>query len=395
MKRVLLVTLLVVLAGCSSLPGPANDGDAPTSVTDEPSGAAGSPTTGTPGESSPTTEATPRDTAEEASTPRVVVRTDEASTATETPTPTLDVQSADNPWGKDTVTVALVEGGHEEIDYAKSLSGALDYWNANTQYGDYTVRFVAIDDVDEADVRVEIRNSVESCGVEHSDRVLGCAPLLVTRTAADPPETVTIEAGYNPESTEEIMIHEFGHVLGIQHGEEPEQYMQPNETVYRTAQPNVSERGYPWRTTEFRFYAATEDLPEHERDDAREQVEHAIEYYERVKDEDDDVPENVTVEWADNRSDANVVVEFPETTASGDSGVSQLGGVGPDLDGDGSIEYYANITVSLADIDTEAVGWHTGNWFGQALGLNESTLPAPFRSDDPRDWRDDWWTESP
>ncbi|WP_136715411.1 matrixin family metalloprotease [Halorientalis salina] len=385
MKRVFLVTLLVVLAGCSALPGATGTAETPR-VTDGDGGG----TDSTPG---------PQAT-ETASRPTTAGATATAETTSMTrnspeTTPTPDIDPADTPWGVDTVTVALVSEGDGEIDYRTPLSDALDYWNTNAQYGDYTVEFVTVDDADDADVHVEIRDSVDSCGIEQGERVLGCAPLLTEDTTADPPAEVLIESGYDTASTEEIMIHEFGHVLGIRHGEDPEQYMQPTETVNRTARPNASERGYPWETTDFRVFAATEDLRASDRADAREQVGHVIDYYERIKDEDDDVPENVTIVRVDNRSDANVVVEFPDRLRHGETERSSLARFGSDTDGDGAIEYYTNATIALADIDTEAVGWHTGYWFGQALGLAERDLPAPFRNADASDRRDEWWTESP
>ncbi len=386
MKQALFLVLLLLLAGCSSIPGMQTENrDVDTTATIE--------TTESPTPESSTTA--PVGTPDSDQTPTVApTPTAESAQSAATPTPELDVEPADNPWGKDTVTVALVEGGHEEIDYRAALSEAIGYWNGHSEYGGYTVEFVAIDDVDEADVRVKIRDTVESCGIEHSDDVLGCAPLLTDDTRADPPTTVKIEAGYNLQSTEDVMIHEFGHVLGIRHGEEPQEYMQPRNAAYSIAQPNASERGYPWQTTEFRFYVATEDS-QRDRAEARDQVGHVIDYYRRIKDEDPAVPSNISVAWADNRSDANVVVRFRDQLPNGKTQGSTVSQVGFDPDGDQAIEYYTNVTVALADLDTDALGWHTGYWFGQALGIDETDLPDPFTDADARDRRSDWWTESP
>ena len=386
MKQALFLVLLLLLAGCASVPGTQTENrDVDTTATIE--------TTESPASESSTTA--PVETADSDRTPTVApTPTADSAQSAVTPTPELDVEPADNPWGKDTVTVALVEGGHEEIDYRAALSDAIGYWNDNSEYGDYTVEFVAIDDVDDADIRVKIRDSVASCGIEHSDDVLGCAPLLTEGTRADSPTTVKIESGYNPQSTEEVMIHEFGHVLGIRHGEAPDQYMQPKNTAYSVAQPNASERGYPWQTTEFRFHVATEDS-QRDRAEARDQVGHVIDYYSRIKDEDPAVPSNISVAWADNRSDANVVVRFRDQLPNGKSQGSTVSQVGFDPDGDQAIEYYTNVTVALADLDTEALGWHTGYWFGQALGIDVPDLPDPFIDADARDRRGDWWTESP
>ncbi|MFD1587576.1 matrixin family metalloprotease [Halorientalis brevis] len=383
MKRALVLVSLLLLAGCSAIPG--TQTETPNVETTHPV----ETTDSTPLDPSTTASAATATSDQTTPTP-----TAESAQSAATPTPELNVEPADNPWGKDTVTVALVAGGHDEIDYRSALSGALDYWNAHAEFGDYTVEYVLVDDADDADVRVKIRESVETCGVEQSEQVLGCAPLLTEGTRADPPTTVTIEAGYNHQSTEDVMIHEFGHVLGIRHGEEPQAYMQPKNTAYLTAQPNASERGYPWQTTEFRFHVATEDS-QRDREAVRDQVGHVIDYFDRIKDEDPAVPSNVSVSWADNRSDANVVVQFRERLPDGGTGGSTVQQYGFDPDGDQAIEYYANVTVTVAAVDTETVGWHTGYWFGQVLGIDEDNLPDPLRSADARDRRDDWWTDSP
>lgn len=403
MRQVLLVGVLLVLAGCTSMPGgPASPAD--NTVTD-----AGQPQTpaDTPVETSdditpaPTTEG---ETTAPATAPTTAAPTpaerERTSTTTEasgptTATPEPDIQQADNPWNQDTVRVALERNGHAEIDYERTLRSAIEYWNRNTRYGEYTVDFFYVADPDDADLHVEIRDSVEECGIENGSDVLGCAPLLVEGTRADVPVTVDIESGYNTESTEGIMIHEFGHILGIRHGEEPQEYMQPAETVYRVDQPNASERAYPWETTEFRFYAATDGLPKGEQDATRDQVGHVVDYYEHIKDEDDDVPSNISVGWTDTRSEANVVVSFPEDLPDGTDRGSSLSQFGFDPDGDGAIEYYENVSIAVADIDTDARGWHTGYWFGLALGIDEGDLPAPFQSASYEDRRSDWWTDAP
>jgi hypothetical protein len=74
---------------------------------------------------------------------------------------------------------------------------------------------------------------------------------------------------------------------------------------------------------------------------------------------------------------------------------STLQRFGFDPDGDGAFEYYSNETISLSDVDTRAIGWHTGYWFGIGLGLSERELPAPFRDDSVSNGSGSWWEQPP
>ncbi|MFW5984273.1 MAG: hypothetical protein ACOCRA_03660 [Halobacteria archaeon] len=65
---------------------------------------------------------------------------------------------------------------------------------------------------------------------------------------------------------------------------------------------------------------------------------------------------------------------------------------GVDADGDGALERYDELRISLADVDDDAIGWHVGYWFGYGFGFeDESEWPAPFRDADYEDRRSDWW----
>lgn len=389
MQRALLLAVLVVLAGCSSVPDRPGDAGPPAETVTDP--ATGSTTdapraeTATPDRASPAGPAT-TDPDERAS----------PATPTETtPDRTTVARSADNPWDDDTVTVGLETNGNDGVDYGGAFEGAVEYWNRNMRYADYAVDLEPVADAAEADLRIEMADTIENCGHKRNREILGCAPRYDRDESVDPPVVVTVVTGYRASSTRDVMIHELGHVLGVTHGEEPAEYMSPTETAYRTAQPNASERAYPWNTSSFAVYAQIDQLPAADRDAASAQVDHAIDYYREHATASDAIPDNVTVRRAENRSEANVIVRFPDDLPTGEDTGAGLKQAGRDTDGDGAIERYARATIMIADLDPEAMGWHVGYWFGRSFGLEESELPAPFRDASPLEKRGEWWTEAP
>jgi len=392
MRVALLLVVAVVLAGCAALP---SDSDDTGPTVSQPGAGADTATTAperdptTAGTGDPATDGVRTDTLAATGTP-------EAGTATATVTAGTTRPAADNPWGEPTISVALVRNGHAETDYEASLREALDYWEHHIALADYRVGFEIVDDdPGAADVRVEVQDTVESCGYDQGENLVGCAPLIEPGVTPDRPATVRIEAGFDQRSTRSVLIHEFGHVLGLEHGEPPEVYMTANNTLFTVDRPDATERAYPWSTDDFRVFVDTSGLPADEHDGTREQVRHAVEYYDRIADVDPAVPDNVSLRFVDEPAEANVVVSFPADLPCGASEGSCGGRFGPDLDGDGAIEYYNRLNVTVSGLETEARGWHVGYWFGRSLGIPEEELPAPFVDPTYRGIRSDWWTDEP
>jgi len=97
----------------------------------------------------------------------------------------------------------------------------------------------------------------------------------------------------------------------------------------------------------------------------------------------------------EDRTDADVVVTFPDTApcsaGSGSCGYRH----GQDADGDGAAEVYTKLEIAVAGIDPEAVGWHVGYWLGYGFGFTDpADWPAVFRDADAEDRRSDWWTNA-
>jgi hypothetical protein len=370
MWRTLALVTLVVLAGCASVTGPDATATTAHGTDAQPGTVTSSPT--------PTRTAT--------------------TTASPTPTPTVTTEPPpDNPWRAENVTVVLDRQGHAEIDYESTLRSTLAYWNDNMQFANYSVTFVYADSTDRtnADVVVEIRDSVAACGYEENVNIIGCAPRVRSPLDVDRPVVVGIEAGYTERSTRSTMIHEFGHVLGLGHDVPPRAYMEAQDVAIELEQPDATERAYPWETSNFSVYAATDQLPPGDRTEASDQVGHAVDYYNRIAGDHSGVPDNVTLRRVDSRADANVVVLFPDQLPTGRDDGSVAASYGFDPDGDGALEYYTETNISISGVDTDTIGWHTGYWFGRQLGMAEAELPAPFRDATYANRKSDWWRDEP
>lgn len=361
--RVVAVVALVTLAGCGG------------AVRETPSSSTTVETTTSTVEATTTTITTPAstDTAEESTTAG---------------------KEVENPWGKRNVTVAVWNSANESRDIGPLVNQTLAYWNGNgSEYADYNVTFVPTTDVHQADVLVELVPRIDECGGYETDSTVGCAPLLHPRDTPDEPIRVEIVAGYSDESTRRILEHEFGHVVGLEHGQEPMPTMQAISHFTYLSQPNIADRPTPWRNSTLSVHVDVSTLPGHDRDEAREQIRHALEYYEDGAG--GAVPRNVSFVRTSNRSAADIRISVPEDSFDCAGEQMEEGSCGTpwvyDTDADDAAEFYAKYEIKLRGVDQDAIGWHVGYWLSDAMGLTGSGRPEPFVDADYDDRRDQWW----
>jgi hypothetical protein len=161
--------------------------------------------------------------------------------------------------------------------------------------------------------------------------------------------------------------------------------MQARSVLYTEPQPNATERAFPWADADFtvRVDAVNASDPA----GAQSQVDHALTYYE---DDPPGMPTNLTFERTD--ADAELLIRFGPTTDCRASSGSCIGTYGTDPDGDGAIETYTRVELTLVGLDTEAVGWHVGYWLAHAFGAEaDAEKPPPFRDATGRERRSAWW----
>lgn len=297
----------------------------------------------------------------------------------------------DNPYRQSTLVVGLAVETDGSRDYEPLVRSALDYWEDRAeQYAGYPVDYDLRPDADRPDVRVTVVDEVD-CGAE--PHAAGCAPVVEAHSQFDPPVSVRVVDGLSDASTVDVLTHEVGHTLGLDHGDAPQSVMAPERDLATLPRTDATARAVPWADDRFTVFVDVRTLPADERDAARRQVAAALDYF--AAGAGGTVPENVTFVRTADRSAAEVTVVATGSLScqSGGGSCGSLAGVDPD--GDGALERYDRLEITFADLDVEAVGWHVGRWLGRGFGFEAaSDYPPPLREDASHDERrSDWWAE--
>ena len=134
-----------------------------------------------------------------------------------------DATTPDNPFESDPITV----GTEYEVngDYSAEIETTLDYWERNDgRYGNWTGNWSLEPNAENPDVELQFVREINSCGYSIAvySEFTGCAPIIDNETDAEdmPPVTVKI-APYDTENVTRTMMHEWGHLYGLEHGMEP------------------------------------------------------------------------------------------------------------------------------------------------------------------------------
>lgn len=297
----------------------------------------------------------------------------------------------DNHFRERTLTVHVQAGPDDARDYDALVRKALDFWSMNAdRYAEFPIDYQLTANRSSADVIVAFVPTVEDCGTE--GHAAGCAPVLTSHRQVDRPVRVRVRTGLSADSTVRVLKHELGHTLGLSHRDEPQAVMAASATLTTQPLPNATDKSLPWASPELAVYVDYGSVADKHRDEAERQVAAALGYFERGAN--GTVPENVTFVSAVNRSAADVVILFRETppcTAEGSCGHLE----GTDPDGDGAIETYSRLTITVGTegLDPDKYGWHVGFWLARGFGLRGEEIPAPLRSDDPHVRSSEWWQD--
>lgn len=396
-----LVLIMVVLSGCTGMipgsnatdstdtmstsDGTTNPNAQPTAPT--PTAGQGEDTT-SPSSSSTSTSSTPPST----SSSPVSGSPDRLSSDT-TSAPGSDAGSQANPWGERTLTVAIKDKTGNSRQFEPLVQDALAYWEQNSkQYAGYPINYQLKPNAENPDIVVSVVSSINKCGVER--RVEGCAPYIRSSEDIDRPVDVRIRSGYTDESTVQLLIHEFGHTLGLDHQDEPKEIMAAETDLTTLPKPNVTERALPWDHSKLSVAVDLSSVPASKRSAVNKQIDEALAYYDRGAD--GTVPKRVSFQRVSNPESADIVIQFSkDSPCSGLSSGSCSVASGYDPDDDGATETYAKTNIVLTNVDTNTVAWHVGNRLGEdAFGFDEqSDFPKPLRSNAPTETRSSRWWE--
>ena len=313
------------------------------------------------------------------------------STERRTATPTATPDTA-NPWGSEPIVVAVRDIAGTDREWIPLVAEAAAYWEDNAErFAGFPVDYAVRPDASNPDLVVEFVDEVPEC--DGASDAAGCAPLIEDARQIDRPETVSVRTGFADNSTVRVVEHELGHTLGLTHDDAPAEIMASKTVLYTEPQPDATERDFPWTDADFTVYVDAENASDP--DGMRTQVGHALDYYEDGpdgKDAPEGMPSNLSFTMVDDPDDAEIVIRPVETSPCGEDAASCWATAGTDPDGDGAIETYTSMRISLVDLDTDAVGWHVGYWLAHGFGAeDDADKPSPFREDSYEQIRSEWW----
>ena len=345
-----LLALLVILAGCGA-------------------NGTSTPTTSTATATSPTTSQTP--------------------TPTPTPTPSATpAPSYNNPWNEQTIHVAI--DNPTDRDYRAIVRQALRYWETDgRQWADWTdLEFTLLTGADTAEADAVIRfGAVRQCGGDATAPV-GCAP-YPTGGAFERTPTAEISTGFTNASTQTIVRHEIGHLLGVEHAQTPA-FMRPEVALQTLPRLDAVNRTNPWAQETLRVYIDDSAVPQPLEETVSTQLDHALGYYNDGGE--GATPDGVRLVSTATRTDADIVIEVVRNSDIEDRAYASVEYSGSNLDEDQQLERVENGTIRVAynvEGETGYIGYATGYHIGLLLTLDPD--PAPPWTDESITYRDQWW----
>jgi len=273
------------------------------------------------------------------------------------------------------------------INATEQTETAIRYWEHGDgrNYREYTVDFEVRPNETDAPLTIRYVSRISNCGnvTAESSATAGCAPVINPDSQAPAGATIEISTNFTAEDMQQTLIHEFGHVYGRTHGQEPTQIMSAKVDMNRTATPNVTERDQPWESNTVLVYTENTSVTEFDRDDFDEETTASLKYINAGAD--GRVPESIEFRRTNDKSQADVVIN--QSDLSDAASVSQR--YGKNLDTDPSLEYYTEQHIVIAeDTPIDHFSYHIAYWLISSFVSSEEDMPEPLDTVD--DDREHW-----
>lgn len=325
------------------------------------------------------------------------------STATPSPTPTPEPTEtatpnpkAENPWESEEVVVRVYNAGNSSRSFVPLVENATEWWSDRaTEYTEYDVEFVVDQTAIDPDVAIRVTGTLGRCGEEtDTDDFLGCAPIYEGVGDAVGYDTdVWILAGQTNATTVRTVKHELGHTLGLRHDAADDLPLMSAIDENATSLPvtNASDREFPFGKETIRVYVEYGEFAEHKQEPAREQVEHALRWFEAGAD--GHLNESHEFVRVDDPERADIRIRLQKYVGCRNDRVcAYYRYANPDSDPAPEEYTSLNVTISMIDTDPDSVAWLVGWPMSKVLIDRRAThRPMPFQDniiDQGRWWED-------
>ncbi|MFB6284165.1 MAG: matrixin family metalloprotease [Halobacteria archaeon] len=298
-----------------------------------------------------------------------------------------DIHPNKNPWQQRKVTVGIDRSTDIGRNYSSHVRKAVNYWMNNMNKADYRIYFDVDPDATNPDVMVVVKESIEKCNRNPvSGIIAGCTKLIENKPNLKIPTPVELKVDWR--LSDEVLLttlkHEFGHILGLEHDDEPAELMRHNATGYNRFD-------LPWNQNRTYLYVDNVDEIRNNRDFYR-QIEHVAEYFTT------ELNKNVSVTRFPSEADVYVSVPSDMNCSEGNHRVSKRSGhasctsaIG-DYDDDGERDVKIKLNQTYGEQPkVKAAGWHVGYWLARLYGYPRHEVPEVFDPESPGNERVEWW----